>query len=226
MYRFDLHVHTDFGRKRIEPRALIKQCLRVGLSGLAVTDHDRLDFYKKNRKLFADHGLLLMRASEVTSKRGHILAYGIDEPIPLFLTATETIQRIKDQGGIAVAAHPFHFMNSVGDLIHKLPFDGIELFNAFTQIFPFANQLAKEHADELDCLKIGGSDAHSLYFVGKGQTIFSEISSEDEMLELLRQKRFRIEDKTSLPALCKEAFNAALFDWRKTQEVFSALAHL
>ena len=99
MYRFDLHVHTDFGKRNIEPKALIKQCLRMGLSGLAVTDHDRLDFYYKNKKLFADHGLTLIRASEVTSKRGHILAYGIDQPIPLFLTATQTIELIKGLWG-------------------------------------------------------------------------------------------------------------------------------
>lgn len=225
MFRFDLHVHTDLGRKKIDARSLIKRCQRIGLSGLAVTNHDNLDFYYRHRDLFKKNGLILLRAAEITSKRGHILAYGIHRPIPLFLTATETIRRIKEQGGIAVAAHPYYFHNSVGDLIHKLPFDGIELFNAFTQIFPFANQLAKKHARHLDCIKVGGSDAHSLSFVGKGQTIFNDFGSEEDMLELLRQQRFSIEDKTSLPSLAKAAANSVMLDWRKTNEVFNAFSN-
>ena len=51
--------------------------------------------------------ILVIPAAEVTSSKGHIVALGIREDVGRGMSPEETVEAIRDLGGIAVAAHPF-----------------------------------------------------------------------------------------------------------------------
>src|SRR4029450_10551158 len=78
-------------------------------------------------------GVDVVVGEEISTLNGHLLGLFLEELVPPGLTALETIARIHDQGGLAVAAHPFHPLRgvdrgqySVGRLIPDLPLDASE----------------------------------------------------------------------------------------------------
>ena len=96
--------------------------------------------------------------------------------IPLFISAEEVIEKIHDAGGIAIAAHPYdRFRGGVGDLIYKLKFDGVEVYNGRTLMSRKNIDNIKKISDSLGIAKTGGSDAHSLREIGN---ICIEVSEE------------------------------------------------
>ena len=77
---FDLHIHTTKGSSdsSLTPEDLILEADRLGLRGLCLTEHsgpwDRHEF-----KAFASlHNVVLIRAMEVETDFGHMLAFGLD----------------------------------------------------------------------------------------------------------------------------------------------------
>lgn len=88
---------------------------------------------------------------------------------------------IHEQGGIAIAAHPFWRStrpirgrtHGVGDHIADVAFDAIEVLNGgFTPSMLAANQKAAAAAAALDRTQVGGSDAHVKHALGWAHTRF------------------------------------------------------
>ncbi|MEM2907664.1 MAG: CehA/McbA family metallohydrolase [Candidatus Hadarchaeales archaeon] len=156
MSRYDLHVHTRYSRDgRCTPLEAVRTARSKGLSGIAITDHDsingNLEAARLNLKDF-----VVIPGIEVSSKDGHILGLNVMEPIPPGLPAAETVALIREQGGIAVAAHPFGLGRKIGAVL-KAKFDAIEVFNSRTY---FGNSLAREFAEKNKLPMVAGSDAH------------------------------------------------------------------
>ncbi len=182
MFKVDLHIHTTNSDGLTKPEDVVKIAKRVGLSGVAVTDHNFLTNIKK------DESILVILGEEITTKEGHILALGISEEIERDLPLEETIDRIKEQGALAVAAHPFDkFRKGVGDLVYKVDFDAIETLNA-RSIFPTFNSRARKAALKLKIPQVGGSDAHADDQIGRAYTIITkEVSNEDDVLKMIKK---------------------------------------
>jgi len=83
-----------------------KQAKRIGLSGIAVTDHNEIRGALEALK-FSSSDFRVIPGVEVSSAAGHILALGVEEVVARGLPADETVDRIHALGGVAVAAHPF-----------------------------------------------------------------------------------------------------------------------
>jgi len=129
--------------------------LSTKIAGIIITDHDYVNdtnfsIYKKK------YGIKIFVGAEISSLDGHILAYGIEEAPSANLSALKTIELIHEQGGIAIAAHPFRILG-LDDAIFDLPLDGIEINGSATKK---ENQRAKEAAMMMDLSTIGGSDSH------------------------------------------------------------------
>jgi anti-anti-sigma factor len=112
---------------------------------------------------------------EVSSKDGHVLGLFLEEWIPPGMDARSTVERIHDQGGLAVAAHPYTSwmrwagLVGVGDLIRTLPFDAVETRNSnFTEYF--ANRKAERNAG--GAARVGSSDSHFVGAIGRAYTEF------------------------------------------------------
>ena len=156
--KIDLHVHTCYSRDSIITlEKLVSYARRQGLDGVAITDHDTvrgaIDMMKRT-------DLLIIPGIEVTSADGHIVGLNLQDWIPRGLSAEETVDRIHEASGIAVACHPSAlFKGSIG---HKTSakFDAVEVVNS--SAIPFSRSVTKgeEIASRLNKSRVAGSDAH------------------------------------------------------------------
>ena len=180
----DLHIHTHHSDGQDGPAEVVAWAARIGLDVIAITDHDQID------------GALIAAAiargepgspdvivgEEVSSLDGHILALFIDRLVPPDMSAAETVAAIHEQGGLAVAAHPYWRSSStdhrgrvygLGDRIAEVDLDAVEVINGgFTPSMIGANRRAGWVAEALGRTPIGGSDAHVKHALGWGHTRF------------------------------------------------------
>ncbi len=184
--RADLQIHTDASDGMDGPLTIIAAALERGLDTIAITDHDQVRGAHLAREIAAKHGypIDIIVASEVTSRHGHILALWIEEPIPAFKTAAQTVEAIWKQGGAAIIAHPaavVPFALTVGAidrLVQNLsaeqagddpPILALETAN------PIPSARWRRHGviarnDRWQLPATGGSDAHFHEQVGAGLT--------------------------------------------------------
>jgi predicted metal-dependent phosphoesterase TrpH len=169
----DLHVHTIYSNdSTITPKELVFYAKKRGLNAVAVTDHNSLE---GALKIVKETDFLVIPGMEVSSRDGHIVALNVTEVIPRDLGADETVERIHQAGGVAVACHPFAlFKGSLGKNV-SAEFDAIEVINA--RAFPFGRSIkkAEEAAESLGLSRVAGTDAHYGSQIGYGYT---EIDSE------------------------------------------------
>ncbi|MCW4004615.1 MAG: CehA/McbA family metallohydrolase [Candidatus Bathyarchaeota archaeon] len=154
----DLHVHTTFSKDSlITPKDLVYYAKKRGLNAVAVTDHDQLEGAYKIAK---ETDFLIIPGMEVSSSDGHIVALNVQELIPKGFSAVETVERIHQAGGVAIACHPYVYFK--GCLREKVcaSFDAIEVINA--RAFPFKNSVKKAQisAERFGLSRVAGTDAH------------------------------------------------------------------
>lgn len=159
---------------------------RRGLNGFAFTDHDNLDALGELRLLPLPKDFLIIPGIEVTSRHGHILGLGVREVVPPRLGAEETVELIREQGGIAVAAHPFWLNGRPGAVFHAR-FDAVEVFNS--RSYFLSNPLARRYAERKGLPMTGGSDGHTEEEVGLAHTEVGEVKGVEGVLEEIRKGR-------------------------------------
>ena len=183
--RADLHMHTTASDGWPEPSELVDHARSTGLDVIAITDHDTIDGALRA----ADHAergsgrkkLHVIVGEEVSSRNGHIVGLFLERAVRPGMSAAATVDAIHEQGGLAVAVHPFwrterptrrRVVHGVGWLAAELDFDAVEVENATPGFYLF-NQLARRLNDGLESAEVGGSDAHILDAVGRAYTEFS-----------------------------------------------------
>jgi predicted metal-dependent phosphoesterase TrpH len=123
---------------------------------------------------------------EVSSYNGHILALGVSEPIPRGLSADETIRRINEQGGLAIASHPGRFYTGLS--VHEVraaSFQAVEVANGHSTVRQ--NRTAYRLALDIGAGMTGGSDAHWPDEIGTCRTVFpKKPTSPEELLDAIR----------------------------------------
>jgi predicted metal-dependent phosphoesterase TrpH len=180
--RADLHMHTTASDGWPTPQELVDHAARrASLSVIAVTDHDTIEGALRAREHAAGRARLhVIVGEEVSSRDGHIVALFLERRIRPGMTAAATVHAIHDQGGLAIAVHPFwrtervarnRPVHGVGWLAAELDFDGIEVENATPGFYVF-NQLAHRLNLGLGAAELGSSDAHILDAVGRAYTEF------------------------------------------------------
>ena len=184
----ELHTHSALsydGRDPVE--ALLSRAQLASLDAIAVTDHDEIDASLRACELAPEYDLLGIPGMEVTSAAGHVLALGIEEAIPPGLTFRTTLDRIREQGGIAVVPHPFQESRSgVMDVISRSDLaraDAIEVYNS-RLLTGRANRQAKRFAREHGLPMTAGSDAHIAEMVGRAIT---KVDTDERTVEAILQ---------------------------------------
>lgn len=160
---YDLHTHSMYSDGAASPEAMIKQARAIGLSGIAITDHNEIKGAMEAIRI-APPDFKVIPGIEVSSAAGHILALGLTRIIPRGLPADDTVDLIHAAGGIAIAAHPFdRLRQGVGDLVFTVDFDAVEVYNGHTML---GYMSPKEILKKLKVPAVGGSDAHLLCEIG------------------------------------------------------------
>ncbi len=194
MLTVELHTHSALSHDGRDPvDLLLEQAAAVGLDAIAITDHDEIDASIEAADLAPDYGLVGIVGMEVTSAVGHILALGISELIPPGLSYDDTLERIHEQGGIAVIPHPFQkSRHGVAPHItadQLASADAIEVYNS--RLFTGrSNRQAEQFAIERGLPMTAGSDAHISEMVGQAITeVGAEERSADAILTAIRMGR-------------------------------------
>ncbi len=218
----DLHIHSNYSDGKPTVLEILEYVERqTDLSVIAITDHDTITGALEAKELMKkqDYRFDLVIGEEVSSIEGHILALYIKKPIPGGLTAHETLKLIREQDGIAIAAHPFYSsrmnfnlpstVNGVGakELINdKHLFNALETVNA-TPLMADENFRAK-YLNRLLLFRAetGSSDAHILQAIGKGYTIFEGKSASDLREAIETNQTQALNDKWDLMAFSRYAF--------------------
>ncbi len=181
--RADLHMHTNCSDGWPTPLQLVEHASRrAGLDVIAVTDHDTIEGALRAAEYAGRRSKLhVIVGEEVSSRDGHIIGLFLEQRVKPGLSAAATIHAIHEQGGIAIAAHPFwrtqrlvrngNPVHGVGWLAAELEFDAIEVENATPGFYVF-NQLARRLNIGLGAAELGGSDAHIVDAVGRAFTEF------------------------------------------------------
>ncbi|HXM55210.1 MAG TPA: PHP domain-containing protein [Candidatus Dormibacteraeota bacterium] len=125
----DLHVHTTCSDGRPTPERLAERLLRSRLAVVAVTDHDTIEGALRVAEALAGRGPEIVIGTEVTTADGHLLGLFVARDVPAGRSAAATVAAIHEQGGLAVAAHPYSLALGVGVLAARLPFDAVEVRN-------------------------------------------------------------------------------------------------
>jgi len=181
--KIDLHVHTCYSHDAVTTlEEVVTYSKKRGLDGVAITDHDTL---LGALKLVQKSKLLVIPGIEITALGGHVLALNITKSIPPKLDLSETVQRIHEAGGIAVAAHPTSFYKSA--LSRQITsYDAIEVINSATVPFSFSTYLSRKLATSLNLPQTAGSDSHYAPEIGAAYTIVEADLDVDEVIQAIK----------------------------------------
>lgn len=197
--KFDLHSHTVYSSESkwpfesiIKPLQMIKTAIKVGLDGIAVTDHDTLKGAIECMKIVRRRKLSLkiILGVEITSEIGHILGLNIEDwDVRRGMGIEETIDVVKERGGIVVPAHPFAsnpFRKGVREYIGKFDFDGVEVLNYHTSRED--NEKALRAARKIGLGITAGSDSHIISDIGN-VWVFSD---DDDIINSILKGRTKV----------------------------------
>lgn len=206
----DPHIHSTYSSdSTASPRDIVKKAKSIGLDAIAVADHNTikgaLATMEEAKKI---DNFVVIPAMEISSSKGHIVALGIKEDVKKGLSPEETVKKVRELGGIAIAAHPFvSYREGLCDHVKEMDIDAIETLNS-RYVFGYSNWRAKNLAEKRNIPEIGASDAHFLGAIGSCVTeLDADLSSESIIEGILSGKTNVFGDRTPLPLILKEVIN-------------------
>lgn len=207
MFYFDLHSHSvasDDSRATVEQYLKWIRSLRnrgMQVDGIVLTEHRQFNGDADYSALAMEHGVTVLKASELDTRHGHFLVYGVTEELTRSIDFSDVhmdpfllMEAAEASGAIVVPAHPGR--------------GGIGLSEWMKQGIDFPQVRIVEHlnggnrpdeaeaADKLVKEKryqgIGGSDAHFVSAIARCLTGFpNPLRSEGELAEALRSGEFQ-----------------------------------
>lgn len=199
----DLHLHTIYSYDGTASlAAVLTRAKQIGLDVIAITDHDEIRGALKAMEIASSYGVEVIPGIEITSAEGDVLALFITQKVDPGLSLVETVLRVRELGGVCIAAHPMAGgmgMNSLKarTILKALKnpqvaetLIGIETYNG-TSIDRISNHSASLLANRLKIARTGSSDAHVIDTIGFGATEFEGTTASD-LLAALKNKSTRI----------------------------------
>jgi len=175
-----------------EPKNILKHAKKKNLSVVAITDHNTIRGGLETKKLEKEYDIEVIVGSEIMTKDGELIGLFLNEEIPKHLSAEETVDRIHEQGGLAIAPHPYSpICHALGDKIFKLKLDGVEVFNAYHRdgiVNNIALKKVMKNYHKKPVAFIGNSDGHLAKMVGNGYTMFEGNSADDLYDAIVKRK--------------------------------------
>ncbi|MFC4356660.1 PHP-associated domain-containing protein [Halobium salinum] len=182
-------MHVKLLDERVVSRAKAR-----GLDVLVYAPHFvRLPDIREAAARFTDDDLLVVPAREVFTgswrDRKHVLAVGLDDPVPDFIELDAALAEFERQGAATLVPHP-EFLNvslSRADVAaHADVIDAVEVYNAKCQFR--ANRRALSVARDVGLPGFGSSYAHLRSTVGEAWTEFDRaIDTVADLVSALRE---------------------------------------
>lgn len=197
--RLDMHVHSHYSSDASNsPKTIAKGWTKHGVLPI-VCDHNSIRGAEATYRLIREQSpdVPFILAEEILTSEGEIIGLFLNEEVPAFLTAAETLDIIRDQGAISIVPHPFCTYRSTAirrDTLKELGgrFDIIEGYNArnvLSQADIEAQRFAKKWMKPVSV----GSDAHTPFELCSSYAMTEPFFSPEELIRNLRTAdvRFR-----------------------------------
>ncbi len=198
----DLHVHTCrySGCSSIQPEELATAALKLGLDGIALTEHGILWPPEPLAELRNNLGssLKLLAGQEVSCYsrhgrfEGEFLVFGVDQAIGSHMSAADLIETVHRLDGVVIAAHPYKPSRTrggyygIGDALSSYDLDALELGHPDHD--PQAIFKGASYSISRNIPATSGSDAHSLPAIGAYATlILEEVNNEKELAAAIKR---------------------------------------
>ncbi len=187
-FRVDMHV-------KILDEKVVARAKARGIDALVYAPHfTRLSTIEARATRYSDEDLLVVPAREIFTgdwkTRKHILALGLTEPVPDFITLEGAMTELARQGAAVLVPHPEFLTVSMEqpdierftDRIH-----GIEAYNP--KHWPHQNRRAAELVRDLSLPGFTSSYAHLRGTIGEAWTAFdSSFESADDLVTALKEQ--------------------------------------
>jgi hypothetical protein len=168
----------------MSPRTLVQRARRAGLDRVAVTDHNVIDGALRAHDL--DPQLVIV-GEEIRCLGGcELIGLFLQTRIPPRLPIEEVAARIREQGGLVYAPHPFAYVRKPrqrASLVLGIA-DICEAFNA-RAFLPSWNRDALAAARERGMPRAASSDAHMAHELGRAWVEVDEFDSAAGLLDVL-----------------------------------------
>ena len=202
MGKADTHVHCNysgfnhlgilkFPESVISAETQVDDARRRGLNVLAITDHNDTAgafIAQKYAKQFDDIEVIV--GDEIMTDQGEVIGLWLTETPKMFMSPEETVDVIHEQGGIAIAPHPFSVhVDGMQEKIFDVPIEGFEVMNG-GHPDRYSNWFAQKIMDAYPgkWAPMAGSDAHSLWTAGCCWTEFPGTTAEEFRQAILHKK--------------------------------------
>jgi predicted metal-dependent phosphoesterase TrpH len=188
--RADCHLHTiASGDAWTTLEQLAERVVEVGLDVVFITDHNVT--HAAVTAMERGIGARVIVGEEIRTPKGDIIGLYLKERIPYVLPLAEVTGRIRAQGGLIYAPHPFdNGRSSLGSSLEPLCEEGlvdvIEVFNAKI-INQEANQEAAKVAARYGVPGGAGSDAHDPVGIGAAYLELPDFDGPASFLDALGQ---------------------------------------
>src|SRR5215831_11842616 len=163
MVRVDCHLHTvASGDAVLTLDELADRARQAGLDVVGITDHNVTSAAVAAAE--RDLGIRIIVGEEIRTPDGDIIGLFLTERVPYVLPVADVVARIRAQGGLVYAPHPFdRDRSSLGRVLPGLcaagAVDIVEVFNAKTET-QVPNEQALALATAYALPGGAGSDAH------------------------------------------------------------------
>jgi predicted metal-dependent phosphoesterase TrpH len=194
----DLHCHTRFSRDSIlAEEKFIRVAIARGLTHVCVTNHNNVEgaiaVRDKVRELALEDRLTVILGEEVSTSDGEVVGVFLEKTIPRGLSARETADEIRRQGGLVSIPHPFdpfrasHIREGpLRNLAETGRIDMLEVFNSRVTLSEH-NRAAAEFAARYGIPGIACSDSHSSFEIAMSFNALPAFDSADELKAVLPQ---------------------------------------
>lgn len=191
--KIDLHCHTKYSYDASSSiEKIIIQAKKIGIDGIAITDHENTYGWKEALELGQKHNFLIVLGEEIKTNKGDVLGLFLKKQINGYKKNPRTVmEEIKKQEGLVIIPHPFHNGEGFKDDIKKYLdiVDAIEVFNA-RKPFSSPDKKALQFAKDNNLGMTAGSDSHYHKGVGYAYTE-ADANNLEEFKEAILNKKTR-----------------------------------
>ena len=224
-FRVDAHV-------KVLDEGVVERAKRRGLDALVYAPHfEQLPKIRETARRYSDDDLLVVPAREVFAgtwrNRRHVLALGLSEPVPDFITLEAAMREFERQDAAVLVPHPRFLNVSLGYEEIQRYSDQIAAVEAYNPklVGGWADR-AKRLVADFDVAPFGSSYAHLTGSVGEVWTAFDrEFSNASEVVAAFAADApRRVGRRSSLSHRARKAAEFAHLGventWEKVDRIF------
>lgn len=178
---------------KILDESVVNRAKARGLDAIVYAPHfTRFPNIRAKTEAFSDDDLDVYPAREIFTgnwrNRKHVLAIGLTDPIPDFITLSGAMAELQRQGAAVIAPHPEFLTVSLDESdIRQYGVHAVETYNP--KHWEIHNERSQEIASETNLPGFTSSYAHLRGTIGEAWTTFEEpIDSSDDLVRALRDR--------------------------------------